>query len=113
MTLPSSWPWPTQAQFVKEPIAYLDPMYRSISEEVALPSWRISKSETVAPAATTLAIVVDLDRLPYQVFATPSWGTTVFVTAKTVTGFTINFGTAAPGGGGDLDWWVLQQEAGP
>lgn len=32
----------------------------------------------------------------YGVVATPNWGTTCYVTAKAVTGFTINFGTVAP-----------------
>lgn len=32
----------------------------------------------------------------YQIVATPSWNTTVWITNKTTTGFTLNFGTAAP-----------------
>ena len=34
----------------------------------------------------------------YGVNATPSWNTTVWVTAKSTTGCTINFGTVAPAG---------------
>lgn len=34
----------------------------------------------------------------YGVLATPNWGTTVYVTAKTTAGCTVNFGTAAPVG---------------
>jgi len=34
----------------------------------------------------------------YAAVATPSWGTTVAVTAKTTTSLTLSFGTAAPSG---------------
>ena len=34
----------------------------------------------------------------YGVLATPSWGTTVWVSARTTTTSTISFGTAAPAG---------------
>ena len=38
------------------------------------------------------------DDAEYQIIATPSWATTVHVSAKATTGFTLNFGTAAPEG---------------
>jgi hypothetical protein len=44
----------------------------------------------------------------YAVLAAPSWNTTVWVTAKATTGFTLNFGTAAPGGGGFVDYSVIR-----
>ena len=34
----------------------------------------------------------------YQIHIEPSWNTTWWITAKTVTGFTVNFGTASPAG---------------
>jgi hypothetical protein len=43
----------------------------------------------------------------YGVLATPSWGTTVWVTAKAKTGFTLNFGTAAPANA-TVDYAVLR-----
>lgn len=63
---------------------------------------------TVAPAAVTatatfatLGIANYPDGL-YGVFATPTWGTTVAVTAISATAVTFAFGTASPGGGGTL-----------
>ena len=44
----------------------------------------------------------------YGVVANPNWNTSVYVTSKTVTGFTLNFGTVAPGGGGTVDWIVFR-----
>ena len=38
------------------------------------------------------------DDANYEIIATPSWATTVHVTDKATTGFTLNFGTAAPEG---------------
>lgn len=46
----------------------------------------------------------------YGVVATPSWGTTVYVTNKTATGCTINFGTVAPVGGGTVDVATFRSE---
>ena len=45
----------------------------------------------------------------YHVVATPSWNTTVYVTNKSTGGFTVNYGTAAPSGGGvvDISCWRL------
>ena len=44
---------------------------------------------------------------PDAVYVTPQWNTTVWITGKTTTGFTINFGTAAPTGGSALDWVIF------
>lgn len=113
MTLPSSWPFPTREQFLKDPISYLDVMYRSLSDEIYAPSWRLNATLAVPPGATSIAVAANIDRLPYQVAVSVDWGTTTWITLKTVTGFTVNFGTAAPGGGGNLDWSLIQPEAGP
>lgn len=43
----------------------------------------------------------------YAVFCTPDWNTTCFVTNKTTTGFTLNFGTTAPAGQ-LVDWLVIR-----
>ena len=63
----------------------------------------------VAAAATSLAVTlpVTLPNTNYAVYVTPQWNTSVWVTGKTTTGFTINFGTAAPTGGSALDWVVF------
>ncbi len=43
----------------------------------------------------------------YGVNVTPNWGTTVYVTAKTTTQFTVNFGTVAPANA-TIDWHVFR-----
>ena len=51
------------------------------------------------PAANTTLPVTFLNKestLTYGVIVIPNWNTTVWVTAKTATGCTANFGTAAP-----------------
>ena len=63
----------------------------------------------VAAGATSLAVSLSLT-LPntnYAVYVTPQWNTSVWITGKTTTGFTINFGTAAPTGGSYVDWVIF------
>ena len=43
----------------------------------------------------------------YAVFCTPDWNTTCYVSNKTTTGFTLNYGTAAPAGQ-LVDWFVAR-----
>ncbi|USN95564.1 MAG: hypothetical protein H6793_00120 [Candidatus Nomurabacteria bacterium] len=43
----------------------------------------------------------------YAVFCTPDWDTTCYVNNKTVNGFTLNFGTAAPASQ-KMDWFVAR-----
>jgi hypothetical protein len=45
----------------------------------------------------------------YGVLVTPSWPTTVAVTARTTTGFDVSFGTAAPPGA-TVDWCLFRSE---
>ena len=61
----------------------------------------------VASAATTLPVTFATQEpdANYAVSATPNWGTTVFVTNKLATGFTLNFGTAAPAAQ-TVDWSI-------
>jgi len=63
----------------------------------------------VAAGATSLAVTLSqtLPSTNYAVYVTPQWNTSVWVTSKTTTGFTINFGTAAPTGGSALDWVIF------
>jgi hypothetical protein len=59
-------------------------------------SWDASVNETgYEPDAT------------YGVIVTPNWLTTVQVTSKTVSGFTINFGTPAPANA-KVDWFLVR-----
>jgi hypothetical protein len=58
----------------------------------------------VVGGAVGLAVVLTtpFPDINYTPLCTPTWNTTCFVTAIAPTGFTISFGTAAPGGGGIL-----------
>jgi len=64
--------------------------------------WFTSAGNTVQQAvtlgATSVAIAFPRTEVDtrYGVSATPSWGTTVWVSARSTTGCTITFGTAAP-----------------
>jgi hypothetical protein len=44
----------------------------------------------------------------YAVQCTPSYNTTCYITGKSTTGFTINFGTAAPDANQTVDWFVVR-----
>lgn len=48
------------------------------------------------------------DDANYQIVATPSWATTVHVTGKATTGFTLNFGTAAPDANQTVAWLLFR-----
>jgi len=62
----------------------------------------------VAAGATSLAVTLPVTlNIGYAVYVTPQWNTSVWVTGKTTTGFTINFGTAAPTGGSYVDWVIF------
>lgn len=61
-----------------------------------------------APAASgTAALSAQEPDTNYGVIVTPSWGTTAWVTSKATSGFTINFGTAAPAGA-TVDWILMR-----
>jgi len=67
---------------------------------------------SVAAGATSLAVTLPVTLPPsigtnYAVYVTPQWNTSVWITGKTTTGFTINFGTAAPTGGSYVDWVIF------
>ncbi len=64
-----------------------------------------SNTETVGAGAVTLAVIGQAFGVAtYQVSISTSWVTTIDVVTKTAAGFTVNFGTPAPAGGGTLDW---------
>ncbi|MEM3618233.1 MAG: hypothetical protein QXK47_04065 [Candidatus Bathyarchaeia archaeon] len=74
--------------------------------------WRQGKANVPVPeGATSLPVTFENFNefdANYLVFVTPQWNTTVWITDKKTTGFTINFGTAAPAGGSALDWATLR-----
>ncbi|MGZ9158268.1 MAG: hypothetical protein ACXW36_05330, partial [Nitrospira sp.] len=47
------------------------------------------------------------DDANYQIVATPSWATTVHVTNKATSGFTLNFGTPAPNAYQSVSWLLF------
>lgn len=48
------------------------------------------------------------DDANYQIVATPSWDTTVWVTGQATTGFTLNFGTATPDANQTVSWLLFR-----
>lgn len=65
----------------------------------------------VPTGATSLAVTLARREYDagYGVTVTPSWLTIVAVTAKTTTGFTVTFGTAAPAGA-TVDYSLFRSE---
>lgn len=106
-----AWQRPTTKKFLANPVPYLEELYDKLASEIYDPVWRLQGTAVVGSGLTTLAVALDIDRAPFQVLATPSWATTVWVTAKALTGFTLNFGTA-PGADAPVDFLVIQSEAG-
>ncbi len=66
----------------------------------------------VGAGAGTLAIIFKRaePNATYGVTITPAWGTTAWVTNRTTTGFTANFGTVAPGGGSTMSFTTFRSE---
>ena len=66
----------------------------------------------VSEGSTSLSIVLPVAQpnANYAVLVCPNWNTTVWITGKTSTGFTINFGTPAPTGGGYVDFFVYRKK---
>ena len=76
----------------------------------------LTRGGTGANVAIALAAATHVVPLPktepdalYGVLVTPSWLTTVRVTGKTTTQFTVDFGTAAPAGA-TIDFAVIRSE---
>ena len=67
--------------------------------------------ETVTQAATTKAVTFTINEpnTSFGVLVTPNWLTTWRVTTKATTGFTVDFGTAAPASA-TFDWVVFREE---
>ena len=65
---------------------------------------------TLGAADTSAAVAFEGRELDtsYQVALTPSWDTRVWVTGKSVTGFTIHVSTAPGGTGGTVDWTIAR-----
>jgi hypothetical protein len=66
---------------------------------------------SVPASATSLSVTFGTaySNSTYAVFCTPNFDSTCYVSNKTDSGFQLNFGTAAPGGGtGTVDWLVVE-----
>ncbi|MEM4167704.1 MAG: hypothetical protein QXW98_04615 [Candidatus Caldarchaeum sp.] len=77
----------------------------STNNRISVPRYIHSTGSVAVPAGTTSTTVIDPDTNDnYTIIVEVSWNTTVFITGKTATGFTINFGTAVPSGGRTIKW---------
>lgn len=67
-------------------------------------------SVAVSEGSTSINITLPVSEedTNYGVLVTPYWNTSVWITNKTTSGFTVNFGTAAPTGGSYIDWFVYR-----
>lgn len=66
-----------------------------------------NNSVTAAASTQSVTFGTAYPDANYAVFCTPNWNTTCFVSGKSTTGFTLNFGTAAPAGQ-LVDWFVAK-----
>lgn len=68
----------------------------------------------VGAGVASLAVIFarEESNADYGVHVMPSWSTTVYVAVadKSTTGFTVHFGTNAPGGGGVIQWNTFRSE---
>src|SRR6267142_899094 len=71
-----------------------------------------SATQAVGAGIATAAVAATLPT-SYQISLSPSWVTAWDVVAKTAAGFTVNFGTPAPVGGGTFDWVALGPAGAP
>lgn len=114
MPVPQSYNWPLPKPFLDAPQRYLDAAWRELAREINRPLYRLEGQATVPAGNMSITIPVLIDRFPYYITATPSWNTTVWIDpGRTLTSFTLNFGTAAPAGDGVVDWQAVQPECGP
>ena len=112
MTLPAAYVWPPVEEFKTTPLPYLERMYEDVAGEIRKPNWRLEGEVTVLAGQTSAAVVVDIDRTPFYIQLTPTWDTTVWPSAETLAGFTVNVGTA-PGGDSLVRYAIVVPEAGP
>jgi len=67
----------------------------------------INVSVPSGSSSLDISLPVEEPDAEYGVVVTPHWDTTVWVTNKTTTGFTVNFGTA-PSSDSSLDWLLFR-----
>ena len=78
---------------------------RNTVNRISIPRYIKSMGTVTVSAGATYIDVPDADTdNNYTVLAEVSWNTTVWITNKASGGFRINFGTAAPSGGGTVRW---------
>ena len=90
-------------------ISFENPFYGPSIQQTVVQNYIKGNNVAVAAGATSLAVTLSstLPSTNYAVYVTPQWNTSYWITGKTTTGFTINFGTAAPTGGSALDWVIF------
>jgi len=81
----------------------VDGAYLTLSSNIS------GKNVAVSASSTSINITFPTPHpdANYAVFCTPNWGTTCWASAKATTGFTLNFGTAAPSSQ-QVDWLVTR-----
>jgi len=78
---------------------------RNPSNRISVPRYIRSMGSVSVPAGSSYVDVPDADVDDnYTILVEVSWNTTVYVTNKASGGFRINFGSAAPSGGGTVRW---------
>ncbi|MEM4497788.1 MAG: hypothetical protein QW692_04510 [Nitrososphaerota archaeon] len=78
---------------------------RNAANRISVPRYIRSMGSVNVPAGSTYVDVPDADAdSNYTILVEVSWNTTVYVTNKASGGFRINFGSAAPSGGGTVRW---------
>jgi len=78
---------------------------RNVNNRISVPRYIKSMGSVNVPAGSSYVDVPDADvDSNYTVLTEVSWNTTVYITNKASGGFRINFGTAAPSGGGTVRW---------
>jgi hypothetical protein len=75
--------------------------------DIILANKGVNAPVTAGATSILITLPVTEPNNNYGVNVTPNWNTTVWVTGKTTTGFTVNFGTAAPSGA-MIDWHLFR-----
>lgn len=66
----------------------------------------VQVSVTQGTTTKTVLFSANMIDVYFDVFIMPNWNTTVWITGRTIYGFDISFGTAAPANA-TIDWWVV------
>ena len=74
------------------------PATLAVSPRLGIGGYGTAPNVAVTQGATSVAVSMNEVDTTYTISVSPSWNTSWWITNKTTTGFTVNFGTAAPSG---------------